>query len=241
MSTAQIAILAGSTILLALVLAGLLVRGRTRLCLTFTIQVAAVVVSSSLILFWPGRFYVWSFYLAKEAVLNFLIMAVALELTLRVFQAFPTAIRTARRAFLVVLGITVIAVVNAPSRPPTEGRDAWAEELVLALLPRVTNGNAWLFGAIFALILYYRIPLHHLHKAIAAGFMAYLLLFTFALDLVKRADPALYWATSYANSIAYTLLLVYWIWAVWRRDDPLAVDQGVVDRIQPWRSFKPGA
>lgn len=241
MSIAQIAILGGGTLLLALVLAGLVARGRTRLCLSFTVHVAAVVVSNSLILLWPSRFFAWSFYLAKEAVLNLVTLAVALELTLRVFQAFPAAIRTARRAFLLVLAVTAIAVATAPSRPPAAGREAWAAELVLALQPRITNGTAWLFGAIFALILYYRIPLHHLHKAIAAGFMAYLLLFTFVLDLISRADPALYRAMSYANSIAYTMLEVYWIWAAWRPDAPPAVDQGVVDRLQPWRQGPRGA
>jgi hypothetical protein len=235
MSIAQNAILAGGTLLLSLLLAGLFVRRRARVCVSFTVYVATVAVSSSLILFWPERFFAWSFYLAKEATLNLVTLAVALELTLRVFQAFPAAIRTARRAFLLVLGVTVIAVVTAPSRPPTAGREAWAAELVLALQPRITNGTAWLFGAIFALILYYRIPLHQLHKAIAAGFMAYLLLFTFVLDLISRADPALYRAMSYANSIAYTLLEVYWVWAAWRRDDPPPVDPAVVDRLQPWR------
>jgi hypothetical protein len=168
-------------------------------------------------------------------VLNLVTLAVALEIALRVFQAFPAARRTARRAFALVLTVTVIAVITAPDRTPAEGREAWAAEMVLGLQPRITNGTAWLFGAIFALILYYRVPLHHLHKAIAAGFMAYLLLFTFALDLMSRADPALYQAMSYANTIAYSLLEIYWIRAAWRRDDRPPVEQGVVDRLQPWR------
>ena len=227
--------LVAGTLLLALVLAGLLVRRRARLCLSFTAYVAAVVVSNSLILFWPERFYVWSFYLAKEFTLNVFKLAVALELAFRVFQAFPTALRTVRNAFLVVVAVTMFAVVMAPSREPAKGREEWAAALVLGLQPRITNGTAWLFGAIFALILYYRVPLHHLHKAIAAGFMAYLLLFTLVLDVLNRAEPGLYRAMSYANSSAYTLLEIFWVWAVWRRDDAPLVDRGVVDRLQPWR------
>jgi hypothetical protein len=40
---------------------------------------------------------------------------------------------------------------------------------------------------------------------------------------------------TYANSVAFSLLEIYWIRAAWRRDDPPPVDQGVVDRLQPWR------
>jgi hypothetical protein len=233
--SAQNAMLAGGTVLLSLILAGLFVRKRARLCVSFTIYLAAVVVSNSLILLWPERFYAWWFYLVKEAVLNLVKLAVALELALRVFQAFPTAIRTARRALLLVLAVTVIAVLTAPDRAPAAGREEWAASMVLALQPRITNGTAWLFGAIFAVILYYRVPLHQLHKAIAAGFMAYLLLFTFVLDFLNRAEPGLYRAMAYANSVAYAVLEAYWIWVAWRPDDPPAVDQGVVDRLQPWR------
>src|SRR4030095_4678946 len=190
----------------------------------------------SLILFWPQRFYAWSFYLVKEATLNLVTLAVAVELMVRVLQAFPVARRTARRGLLGVLAVTLAAVLAAPAgEEAVAAGEKWAQALVLALQPRITNGTAWLFRALFALILYSRVPLHPLHKAIAGGFMAYLLLFTFVLDLVKRADARLYGAMSYANSLAYTLLEVYWLWAAWRRDDPPPVDRAVVDRLQPWR------
>jgi hypothetical protein len=235
MSIIQNALLAGGTLLLAILLGGLFARRRARFCVAFTVYVAAVVVSNSLILLWPERFYAWWFYLTKELTLNVIKLAVALELTLRVFQAFPRARKTARNALLLVLAITVVAVASAPSRAPATGREEWASALVLSIQPRITNGTAWLFGAIFAVILYYRVPLHHLHKAIAAGFMAYLLLFTFVLDFLSRAEPGVYRAMAYASPMAYTLLEVYWAWAAWRRDEPPPADKDVVDRLQPWR------
>ena len=107
---------------------------------------------------------------------------------------------------------------------------------MLALHPRIANGTAWLFGALFALILYYRLPLHPLHKAIAFGFMANLLLLTFG----ARPVEALRFRGAHARQLRELLGLharwpPYWAWAAWRRDDPPPADPAVVDRLQPWR------
>ena len=116
------------------------------------------------------------------------------------------------------LSLTVVAAWHASPdvTPVARGERQWAD-LVVALHPRIANGTAWLFGALFALILYYRLPLHPLHKAIAFGFMAYLLLLTFGLDLLKRSDFAALPIVSYASSLGYTLVVAYWAWAAWRR------------------------
>ncbi len=236
MRLAPVVLLVANVLLVAAV-TGLVARRRLRLAYLFPAYLLAVVLLSSLVGLWPGRFRTWSFYWAKESVYSVLKIGVALELTVRVFQAFPSARRTARAAFLLVLGVTVIAAWQASPEPPPTARaeQHWAA-LVLALHPRITNGTAWLFGALFALILYYRLPLHPLHKAIAFGFMAYLLLFTLGLDQVRRSDFAALRLVSDANSVGYALLAGYWAWAAWRRDEPPPAEAGVVDRLQPWRS-----
>jgi hypothetical protein len=236
MSNAQRAILLVGNLLLMAVLIGLFVRRRLRLVYSFPVYLVAVMVLSSLSGLWPARFNTWSFYWFKQWVYTVLETAVALELTVRVFQAFPAARRTARGTFLLVLAVTVVAVWSAPTGQTAGARvqEQWAD-LVLALHPRIANGTAWLFGALFALILYYRLPLHPLHKAIAFAFMASLLLITFALDLVRRTDFAALSLVSYAGSLSYTLMTAYWARVAWRPDAPPAVDQGVVDRLQPWR------
>jgi hypothetical protein len=235
MQTAQRVILAVSNLFLIAALAGLWVRRRMRLVYLFPTYVLAVIVLSSLSGLWPDRFNTWSFYWFKQSVYALLEMAVALELTVRVFQAFPAAQRTARGAFLLVLLVTVVATWTAPIDPPSERvQQQWAD-LVLSLHPRIANGTAWLFGALFALILYYRLPLHPLHKAIAFGFMAYLLLLTLGLDLVKRSDFTRLTLVSYASSVGYTLVAGYWAWAAWRRDPAPPVPPDVANRLQPWR------
>ena len=236
MSTAQSVITGVSTLLLSLLLIGLFARGRARYCFSFTVYVGVVMLTDTLVLLQPDRFFNWSFYLVKEAVLNLLKLAVTIELAVRAFQAFPAAGQKVRGALVVVLVVTAVAVWMAPTGEvaTSGGRDARAADLVLSLQPRITNGTAWLFGAIFVLILYYRVPLHPMHKAIAAGFMAYLLLFTVALDVIRRAEPGLAGTMRYAHILAYTLLEIYWVRAAWRQDDRPGVDPGVVSRLQPW-------
>jgi hypothetical protein len=235
MPTAQRVILALSNLLLLAALTGLWSRRRLRLVYAFPVYLLAVVVLSSLSGLWPERFNTWSFYWFKQSVYALLEMCLAVELTVRVFQAFPAAQRTARGALLLVLLVTAVATWTAPTGPVGERpQQQWAD-LALTLHPRIANGTAWLFGALFALILYYRLPLHPLHKAVAFGFMAYLLLLTFGLDQVKRSDFARLTFVSYASSIGYTLVAAYWAWAAWRRDPPPPVPPDVANRLQPWR------
>jgi hypothetical protein len=235
MTIAQGILIAANVSLLA-ALIGLVVRRRLRLVYVFPVYLLAVLVLSSLVGVWPKRFHTWSFYWAVESVYSLLKIGVVAELTVRIFNAFPAARRVARAAFLVVLAITVVSTWYASPGPAfgARGERQWAD-LVLALHPRITNGTAWLFGALFAVILYYRLPLHPLHKAIAFGFMAYLLLLTYGLDLVKRSEFGALRVASYASTLGYTLVAAYWAWAAWRRDDPPPVDPGVVDHLQPWR------
>jgi hypothetical protein len=235
MTTAQYVIFVLGNLLLLTSLAGLWVRNRLRLAYFFAVYLLAVVILTPVAVFWPDRFNTWSFYWFRQSVYSVLEMAVALELIVRVFQAFPSARRTARRAFLLVLTVTVIAAWTAPGIPAASERvqQQWAD-LVLSLQPRIANGTAWLFGVLFALILYYRLPLHPLHKAIAFGFMAYLLLLTFGLDQVKRSEFARLTLVSYVSSVGYTLVAAYWARAAWRRDPPPPAPPDVVDRIQPW-------
>jgi hypothetical protein len=241
MTIAQRVILVVGNLLLLTALAGLLMRGRLRLGYFFPAYLLAVLVLSSLSGIWPERFHTWSFYWLKESLYSLLKVGVALELTVRVFQAFPAARRAARGAFLLVLGVTVIAAWSATTTPVPGvwGQRQWAD-LVLALNPRIANGTAWLFGALFVLILYYRLPLHPLHKAIAFGFMAYLLLLTLALDQVKRSEFARLTIVSYASAFGYFLLSGFWAWAAWRKDPPPPVARDVVERLQPWREGPSG-
>ena len=78
-------------LLLTACLAGLFIRRRQGLCVSFTLYLAAVLLSDTLILVWPLRFRSWDFWVLKESVHNLLKFGIALELTGR------TSVRSRRR------------------------------------------------------------------------------------------------------------------------------------------------
>jgi hypothetical protein len=199
-------------LLMAACLTGLFVRRRQALCISFTLYLVAVLVSDALVLLWPQRFKTWDFWVLKESVHNLLKFGIALELTVRTFRSFPAARKTAAGLVLGVLFFTWLSVGPTPRLGVAN-----TEALALNLQPYVLNGTVWLFIAISALILWYRLPVVPLHKALLLGFVPYLLIFTVAINLRREMGAdARAWA-GYLKNVAYQLLLAYWAWSAWRR------------------------
>src|SRR5688572_14740705 len=128
-------------VLILVILTGLVVRRRARLCVAFSVYLAAVAVTGTLVLVHPDRFFVWSFYVPKEFGLNLLKLFVALELSARIFQPFASARRAAAMVLLIVLGATAVAVALAPVAPLLEGQNLnlRAATLMASLQPRIAN------------------------------------------------------------------------------------------------------
>jgi hypothetical protein len=181
-------------------------------------------------LLWPGHFWRLWFYLGKEQVINVLRFAIALELTYRTFRAFPAARATARAVLLVVL-VIVLAVVLVGTRDlePAEGGPALGP-LATRVQPRVLNGTIWLLTAIAGLVLWYRLPVQPLHKAILVGLVPYLLVFSVSLNLIESWGWDVRARVNYLYTLAFLLVLGYWVHAAWRRSEaslpapPLATD-----------------
>jgi hypothetical protein len=215
MNLLQASLTQAATAMLAAVVAGLIVKHRVRLWYGFAVLVAAVGASNLLIGLWPQRFYGWSFWQTKETAHDVIRFGMAIELALRTFRAFPGALATARRALLVGCALTWIAVSAVPTAvQPTAGERV----LVFAaeLHPRVLNGTIWLFTAIAALILWYRIPVHPFHKAVLLGYVPYLLVFTIVFNALGQLGWQRVTLLSYANQVAYLALVTYWAHAAWR-------------------------
>jgi hypothetical protein len=200
-------------IILVVVLLGILVRRRAASCYSFTVYIVAVLVCEVLITAWPVRFHTWNFWVFKEILLIVLKFAIALELAARTFRAFPGARSTARGVALLVVLISLAAVLSLPA-PTNPG----FPELASQVVPRIVNGTIWLFTALAAVILWYRLPVDLFHKAILVGFVPYLLVFTVALNLLVVFEGEAKWLAmaSYLQSVAYVLLLGYWGYAAWR-------------------------
>ena len=90
------------------------------------------------------------------------------------------------------------------------------EEIIEQIqLPQLI-GVVWLLMGIAILILWYRLPVDRMHKAILMGWIPYLLIFSGGLKLAEIYG----WGTTipwvnYVTSGAYFLLLTYWARAAW--------------------------
>jgi hypothetical protein len=198
------------TVLLATVLLGVLVRRKLGLWYSFGAFVFVLVVTSVLIAVWPTEFYNQDFWRPKETGLNLMRFVMALELAYRTFRSFPGALSTLRWVVLLVLGATFVAVLAV-------GGSVDDRAFLGEMQPRVVNGAIWLFSAIAALILWYRLPIHPFYKEILLSYVPYLLVFTVAMNaLAARGGEQGLWVR-YANQIAYVIMLAFWSYASWKR------------------------
>ena len=211
MSAAQAWIGHAGTLALAVVVAGVLARRRYRVWFFFALFLAVTLASAVMIGAWPGRFHTHDFWQAKETALNFLRFGMAIELAYRTFRSFPGALATLRWTLLFVLVTTWVTVV-AVSGGGVDFRSFMAD-----LHPRVLYGSIWLFTAIAALILWYRLPVQAFHKAVLLSYVPFLLLFTVTMNALGSVSRDRLGWLSYLYQIAYLALLVNWARAAWRR------------------------
>ena len=136
---------------------------------------------------------------------------VALELTYCIFGAFPAAAMTARRVMLVIL---VITAGTAMSLVDPE-RDVHARPCRIDS----TSGLGRRLDADRAggLLLWYRLPLAPLPRAILMGYAPYLLIFTIGMSLLfdsgmQHLRPWVGWV----NTAAFLALIIYWSAVAWR-------------------------
>ena len=220
MATLEKTIVYVGLLLLGACLTGLFVRRRQGVCVSFTLYLAAVLVSDTLVVVWPARFLTWNFWVFKETVHNALKFGIALELTLRTFRAFPAARHTAAWLVVVaVLGLTWLTV-GPFSGGPAPLKATRPQELTVALQPYILSGTLWLFLAISVLILWYRLPVAPLHKALLLGFVPYLLIFTVSMNLLKAMGGNYRVGAGYVKNVAYLALLAYWTVVAWRPVPP---------------------
>lgn len=229
MSLAERVPLVLSCALLAALLLGLFARRLHRVCYSFPAWLLAVLAGDALMFRWPERFYTWDFWMAKETAYAALKIAIAAEITTRAFQAFPSARATVRRVLLAVL-LALLAFVLIGVRYDVELPD-----LARELQRRVANGVALVFCAAWAVVLYYRLPLHRLHRAILRGLVPYLLVFAAASTFTLVFGWDVRKTVNLAETACWGLMLAYWCAEVWRR--PARADSDFMRHLQPWRSI----
>ena len=230
MSEAQRLVTYGVALVMPLLLAGLFWRRLYRIAYFFTAYLIAIWSAEVLILLWPARFYTWGFFLAKETVFGLLSFGTAMEMVAYTFQAFPGARATARGTLLVGLAFILVALLSAP----IESSGGFAG-LAQDLHPRLANGTALLFAGLWALVLWYNLPIHPFHRAILRGLVPYLVVFTVLVRLLATLGWQVREEAGLADGLSWLVVVLYWTVEAWRRPRDLGVGPDVMSALQPWR------
>lgn len=207
------------------VVVGLLARGRLYMGWSFGLYLVSFAAFGTLMGLLPDRFMTWPFWLASEATLATLKAALALELSALIFRAFPAAGRVGRFGLVAILFGTIAWIASANPGSLAE----WVR-----VAPRAQCGGAFLFAWLLGVVLWYRIPLHPLHKAILMALTPYLLVFTVTMQALETFR----WSGSDDVRFLYTLVfaavLGSWLRPAWRREEVSDVHPSVAKTVQPW-------
>jgi hypothetical protein len=209
MNEAQAVVAHAARLALVALLVGIVSRGRLRQCWAFGAYVTAVLLGNTLVSLWPARFFTPEFWVAKQGVYDILKTAIALELAWRAFRAFPGALRTARLVFIVLLGLSSVALAF-PAKP--------AYAVVWEWQPGVATAGLWLLAATALMVVWYQVPLSGWQRAIMMGLAVYLLVFVTLLGLLKSRGWGMGPFVAMTETLAYLALVVGWTWLAWRRD-----------------------
>jgi hypothetical protein len=196
---------------------GLGVRGRWRLSVAFTAYLLVIFVRGPLNLFWPEPFFHLSYWLAFQSVLDILKFGIVLEVGWRTFRQFPGAASVARKAGLLILALTAMAVVSVS----LVSANATSAQAALANLhPRLLDGTIWLMAAVLVIARWYRVPVHGFHAALLTSLALYLVFFTWLLRLYAGHEFEV--ARGYLNAldpVVFFLVTCWWIHLAWRTEN----------------------
>jgi hypothetical protein len=195
-----------STLQLCVLFAILMLRGHHRRVPLFTLYVGGLALTDVIV----GLVYTWETWMIRQVAVAALRFGVALELSYAIFGAFPAAAATARRVFLALLVMTALAAMAV------SGPDVTYQRFNAEMIPRLATGTVWILTALAALVLWYRLPLRSLQKAILVGLAPYLLVFTVGLNLLSSIGWHLRAEVGYANTLALFVVVNYWCRVAWR-------------------------
>jgi hypothetical protein len=208
MTTLQLVIAHGVKIGVLAALVGAFVRGHSRRCWTFVVYLGVIVCCNALVTTWPATFFTPTFWILKQAVYDILKLAIAVELCIRVVQAFPGAARGAR--VLAVLGL----LLGLGFILTGVGHQSYAT--TFEWQPQIAAAAIWLFALNALLIAWYHLPLDDWHRSIIMGFAAYLLVCVALLNVLKHHGWRIADSAGLADSLAYLALVCWWAWTSWQ-------------------------
>lgn len=214
MPSAQVVSLAVSVIIELIVLVGLVARRRFSRCLGFFAYLASVLITTLMVVVRPDLFFVFQFWRTMNVLYAALRHVTALELAFHTFRAFPAARRLAR-SFLWLMSVLALAA------PFMFGSDLTNPTMVHTdVLPRMNLAAIGLFTGLGVLILWYRLPLDTIHKAIIMGIVPYLAIYSVVIRVIRDFGPGYESFANAINTAAWLLVTSFWAWVAWRPRTP---------------------
>jgi hypothetical protein len=230
MSSWQIALSHGLKLLIMIVLWGVLRRRSYRLCWAFPVYLIVIFICNLLISIWPERFFNRQSWVICQGLFDLAKFAIALEITARVFQAFPGARSLARIVTMGILVLTTCALVGLQT--PLAARDSASFFVIVGQWqPRIVSGTIWLMTSTALMVVWYRLPIRAFQRDILLGFTPYLLVFSSLFNVLRQHGWDFRERLNLWDGIAYMLLLAWWAFAAWRASEELAISPEVARRL----------
>ena len=202
----------GVEIALAATIAGTFWRGRASEGWSFVAYLALILAGDLMVVGWREQFNQGWFWILKQSVWDIAKLAVAVELLARAVRTFPGAKLVARTYLVGALTVSSATLLLVPDGH----QDAYGAFLV-DWHPRVLTSTIWLMTGTALLIVWYRLPVSTFQKAILAGFVPYLVIFTTLLNILRTHGFQIMWLTNRADRVAYLAVCLWWAVHAWRR------------------------
>lgn len=189
---------------------GIVRRGKIAHCWTFTAYAVAATLFSSYITLFPAR-YTPELFIVKQGIYDSLLFGMALEIAYKAFSAFQgvaSRVRGLLAMSVCVSSVAVFLLVPVNAQYAHIGR----------FQPSITTAGLWCLTFVALLIVWYQIPVPAFTRAIMLGYVPYLLVFVFCLDLIERMGWGFIDKVGALNAGAYSASAGYLAYAAWRKD-----------------------
>jgi len=226
--SAQVIVANLCALLLAAALAGVIARGRARLCWSFVLYLGLALTTNRLVAWWPSIFWTREFWARKEAAFALIEVLVALELAWATLRRFTRARVVAVVLMAIGIGLSTAAALTLPGH---------GYGLFASVIPRVGVAGEWLLVALLAVASWYRLPLHPFHRRVGIGFALYTGAYVPLLGWVSYFGWGIYPVLAAVDSIAYGATVGLWAAAAWSRGEEA---HALEERLW-WEAVSPGS
>jgi hypothetical protein len=215
----------GEALLLATIVA-LVRRRRYRYCYAFAAYVGVQLTVNTAGLFVSAVSASWDVWRYKELLYALLRLGIAAEIAFLIFRALPRARARAVTLLLIAAAVLLVALLRDydVTNSYTLARD---------LTSRFSYVTIWTLISILGLVVWYRVPLHRLHKALLHGMLWLLVAHFAAVSAAGRFGSDV--VGSLYNACELVIVMA-WFVVAWRPELAIDADEMAVIRyLQPWR------